>query len=234
MVPKKTSSPSKASSLTDSLHWPTLRWPGCCYHFVLPHVPNTQSGPCPCRTPAWMPCSIPTRRLDYQPSPPTCVAPWRTWFAQRLHGAYWACWVDATPSPLAPCPVCARALTLSLEGSGLLPHALSGLREAFASLQAVGFEPPPWSQALTALPPALAADDAALDFARRWQRHASRAIDDFCHRAIRRDLEAPDLAMLDSQAGPHAACIFVTRPVAPVQHARLGKVWAEPSPLEGM
>ena len=65
------------------------------------------------------------------------------------------------------------------------------------------------------MPPALAEDDAALDFGRGWQRHAPRAVDDFCHRAIRRDLEAPDLAMLDSQAGPHSLCVFVTRPFSP-------------------
>ena len=57
-------------------------------------------------------------------------------------------------------------------------------------------------------------DDPA-DFTRGWQRPASRTVDEFCHRAIRRELDAPSLAMLDSQSGPHAASVFTTRPVSP-------------------
>ena len=46
-------------------------------------------------------------------------------------------------------------------------------------------------------------------------RPASRTVDEFCHRAIRRELDAPGLAMLDSHSGPHAASVFTTRPVSP-------------------
>ena len=63
-------------------------------------------------------------------------------------------------------------------------------REALAALQASGFEPHPWSQALTAMPHALAEGDAALDFTRGWQRHVSRATD-YRHLAIPCDFGGP-------------------------------------------
>ena len=47
-----------------------------------------------------------------------------------------------------------------------------------------------------------------------WRRHASHAVDPCCLRAIRRELDAASLAMLDSQSRPHTASVFTTRPVS--------------------
>ena len=63
-------------------------------------------------------------------------------------------------------------------------------------------------------PPVSPEDDPA-DLTHGWQRPASRTVDEFCHRAISRELDAPSLAMLDSQSGSHAASVFTTRPVSP-------------------
>ena len=38
-------------------------------------------------------------------------------------------------------------------------------------------------------------EDDPADLTRGWQRPASRTVDEFCHRAIRRELDAPSLAM---------------------------------------
>ena len=128
--------------------------------------------------------------------------------------AYWASWADALPALASRDPAFAQALTRSLEGPGPLPPALAALKEATASLQAAGFQAPTWDAVLSAVPPAAPEDDPA-DLTRGWQRPASRTVDEFCHRAIRRELDAPGLAMLDSQSGPHAASVFTTRPVSP-------------------
>ena len=44
---------------------------------------------------------------------------------------------------------------------------------------------------------------------------ASQAVDDFCHRAFRRETDAASAALLDSQAEPHAARVLTTRPTLP-------------------
>ena len=90
----------------------------------------------------------------------------------------------------------------------------AALKDATASLQATGFQAPAWDALLSAAPPVSREDDAA-DLTRGWQRPASRTVDEFCDRAIRRELDAPGLALLDSQSGPHAASVFTTRPVSP-------------------
>jgi len=59
------------------------------------------------------------------------------------------------------------------------------------------------------------AEDDPADLTRRWQRPASCSVNEFYLRAIRRELDAPGLALLDSQSCPHAACVFTTRPVSP-------------------
>ena len=61
---------------------------------------------------------------------------------------------------------------------------------------------------LSAVPPAAPEDDPA-DLTRGWQRPASRTVDEFCHRAIRRELDAPGLS------GSHAASVLTTRPASP-------------------
>ena len=128
--------------------------------------------------------------------------------------AYWASWADALPALASRDPAFAQALTRSLEDPGPLPHALAALKEASASLQAAGFQAPTWDAVLSAVPPAAPEDDPA-DLTRGWQRPASHTVDEFCHRAIRRELDAAGLAMLDSLSGPHAASVFTTRPVSP-------------------
>ena len=55
----------------------------------------------------------------------------------------------------------------------------------------------------------------SIDFPRGWQRPASQAVDDFCHRAFLREADTTSAALLDSQAGPQAALVFATRPTLP-------------------
>ena len=66
-----------------------------------------------------------------------------------------------------------------------------------------------------AIPGPTSLEDDPADLTRGWQRLASHTADGFCHRAIRRKLDAPNLAMSDSQSGPHAASVFTTTPVSP-------------------
>ena len=90
------------------------------------------------------------------------------------------------------------------------PSALQSARDARDSLSAVGFEPPAWAELLHAQVPALPEDDPSLD-----QRPASQAVDDFCHKAFLQEADAASAALLDSQAGPHAARVLTTRPTLP-------------------
>ena len=88
-------------------------------------------------------------------------------------------------------------------------------RDARDSLFAVGFEPPAWAELLRAQVQALPEDDPSLDLTCGWQRPASQAVDDFCHRAFLREADPASAALLDSQAGPHAARVLTTRPTLP-------------------
>ena len=76
-------------------------------------------------------------------------------------------------------------------------------------------EPPAWPQLLDADPPASAEDEPQLDLTRGWQRLAARAVDDFCHRALLRELDPSSIALLESQAGPFAARVLTARPTSP-------------------
>ena len=79
----KPSSPSKASSSTESPHWPTLRWPGWCPIRTPALAPKHTRAYAAVMTRlswlAWMPGSMPLRR---RPGP-ACIATWRTWFEKR-------------------------------------------------------------------------------------------------------------------------------------------------------
>ena len=123
--------------------------------------------------------------------------------------AFWASWANALPALSRRDRAFVQALACSLDGPGPLPHALAALKDATTSLQA-----PAWDALLSAGPPVSLQDDAA-DLTRGWQRPASRTVDELCDPAIRRELDAPGLALLDSQSGPHAASVFTTRPVSP-------------------
>ena len=58
-------------------------------------------------------------------------------------------------------------------------------------------------------------DDPGIDVTRGWQRSASRALDDFGDRALRRELDPASAAMLDFQRGPYAARVLTARRTSP-------------------
>ena len=60
--------------------------------------------------------------------------------------------------------------------------------------------------------PAQLEEDPSFELTRGWQRPASQAVDGFCHRAFLRENDAASAALLDSQAGLHAARVLTTRP----------------------
>ena len=64
-------------------------------------------------------------------------------------------------------------------------------------------------------PPPQQDDDPGIDVTRGWQRSASRALDDFGDRALRRELNPASATMLDSQSGPYAARVLTARPTPP-------------------
>eukprot|EP00439_Symbiodinium_sp_Y106_P027249 s3970_g3.t1 len=131
-----------------------------------------------------------------------------------------------TASGLPALAAAPAQLALRFGGLGLRSaerHAVAAYWASWAdALLALARRDRAFAQALTRsldgpgpLPHALAALKDAAALARGWQRPASRTVDEFCHRAIRRELDAPSLAMLDSQSRPHAASVFTTRPVSP-------------------
>ena len=128
-----------------------------------------------------------------------CSAAWRTWVAQR-HQTCTCCVLGF----LGRCTACHQP-TFACNIVGSLPEALESLRVARNSLAAIGFEPPIWEELLQAEAPSQLEEDPSRDLTRGWQRPASQAVDDFCHRAFVREIDAASAALLESQAGPHAA-----------------------------
>ena len=129
--------------------------------------------------------------------------------------AYWASWADALRAIARRDPDFAHEVAGSLASDRPLPLALQSARDACAFLSAIGFEPPAWAELLHAQVPSQLEEDPSLDLTRGWQRPASQAVDDFCHRAFLRESDAASAALLDSQAGPHAARVLTTRPTLP-------------------
>ena len=129
--------------------------------------------------------------------------------------AYWASWADALRAIARRDPDFAHEVAGSLASDRPLPLALQSARDACASLSAIGFEPPAWAELLYAQVPSQLEEDPSLDLTRGWQRPASQAVDDFCHRAFLRESNAASASLLDSQAGPHAARVLTTRPTLP-------------------
>ena len=131
----------------------------------------------------------------------------------------------------------ATTLVAALQSGESVPASLESLRDARASLASVGYEPPAWPQLLDADPPACAEDDPELDLTRGWPRLAARAVDDFCHRALLRQLDPSSIALLESQAGPVAARVLTARPHIPGGDARLPPIILRrlrlPLPLTG-
>ncbi|CAE7657728.1 unnamed protein product [Symbiodinium pilosum] len=124
---------------------------------------------------------------------------------------YWASWADSLQLFARREPAFAERLSASLAGSDSLPLALDSLRLAGHSLSAASFELPTWQDLSRMPPPQQHDDDPGADVTRGWQRSASRALDDFGDRALRRELDPTSAAMLDSRAGPYGAL----PPVAP-------------------
>ena len=118
--------------------------------------------------------------------------------------AYWASWADALRAIARRDPDFAREVAGSLASDRPLPPALQSARDARDSLSAVGFEPPAWAELLRAQVQALPEDDPSLDLTRGWQRPASL-----------READPASAALLESQAGPHAARVLTTRPTLP-------------------
>ena len=129
--------------------------------------------------------------------------------------AYWASWADALRAVSRRDAPFARNIVGSLASDRPLPEALESLRVARNSLAAIGFEPPIWEELLQAEAPSQPEEDPSLDLTRGWQRPASQAVDDFCHRAFVRETDAASAALLESQAGPHAARVLTARPTQP-------------------
>ena len=76
------------------------------------------------------------------------------------------------------------------------------------SLSGSGYDVPEWSTLPGSDPPPPPAEEVGLEVSKGWQREASRAVDDFCRRALLSEL---DEALLDSQSSPYAR-IFFARP----------------------
>ena len=132
--------------------------------------------------------------------------------ARHAPAAYWA---DSLRAIARRDAAHAHELIAALEADCAAPPALETLRLARSSLQAIGFEPPDWAQLLQGEAPSQPDEDGSLDLTRGWQRPASQAVDDFAHRAHLREADSASAALLLSQAGPHAARVFVARPTLP-------------------
>ena len=135
--------------------------------------------------------------------------------ARHAPAAYWASWADSLRAIARRDAAHAHELIAALEADCTAPPALETLRLARSSLQAIGFEPPDWAQLLQGEAPSQPDEDGSLDLTRGWQRPASQAVDDFAHRAHLREADSASAALLLSQAGPHAARVFVARPTLP-------------------
>ena len=139
--------------------------------------------------------------------------------ARHAPAAYWASWADAIRPVLHRDRDFATTLVAALQSGESVPASLESLRDARASLAAVGYEPPARPQLLDADPPASAEDEPQLDLTRGWQRLAARAVDDFCHRALLCELDPSSIALLESQAGPFAARVLTARPTSELTEA---------------
>ena len=135
--------------------------------------------------------------------------------AEHAPAAYFASWADSLGALRVrepdSCHIIARLLDDATSGPSL-PRCLSSLAGAVHLLRDTGFPPPAFAD-LPLQPPVVPANpDEPVDTTRGWQRPASRAIDDSTAGRFRAMLDAPSLALLESQCGPFASRILTALP----------------------
>ena len=216
--------------------FPICKLPGSCYCSAPCLGRSTSSGSCPPTKPrpslphmtgqsllAWRHSSVsspPGRfwhtapRAGARSSPCNMVA--SVCAAQLFIAAYFASWADALRAIEARDPQLWATAALQLQRPACTSRCLTALRDAVHSLEAAGFQAPPWSQlARTSLPREDSEDDEPADFTRGWQRSASRAVKRASAIYLAERLDASSRALLESQSGPFAAKVFTALPTSP-------------------
>ena len=132
----------------------------------------------------------------------------------RSCAAYFASWADALRAIEARDAQLWATAALQLQRPACTSR-LTALRDAVHSLEAAGFQAPPWNQlARTSPPQEDSKDDDPADFTRGWQRSASRAVDRAFAVYLAQRLDHSSRALLESQSGPFAAKVFTTLPTS--------------------